>query len=455
MQESLFSRRKLYLTAQQAYFSCASATRSEFQVETPGRSRGDQKVFTVERSVLNLKNSKKRSWGVRLIEKVSGYPHLVSPLRDEWWESWTEIVEHYSSRTSQLPEDRYCAFQGILQEQQTALDLRCVGGLPVRLLPVALGWNHGPFEKTEDTSSTSTTIRFAERIDAYPSWSWAGWSGRVTFPSWHDLYKPCLRNIIILGENAFETLQYRRSGRISDRRRRDGSSIPLLPLSVCANYNPAANDSLSQAADTSPDTGVGKLLGFESHCVALSTFTYVADGNFVLIIAHGARAGTITLPHPMSTSRLYRAAGIYLLVGTSQRKLCFLYRDQYRPASFLEAQDKLKYRVRRYCSWIILALPALVADSMLMRYFCSPAETLDPGAVFSALVISTVLSPVGYLLTSFLLQSILYYLGIDRIAHLIWVEDVGNGVYERKGAGEMSLRVFRKARPEKRVLKLR
>ena len=167
-----------------------------------------------------------------------------------------------------------------------------------------------------------------------------------------------------------------------------------------------------------------------------------------------ARAGTITLPHPMSTSRLYRAAGIYLLVGTSQRKLCFLYRNLYRPASFHEAQDKLKYRVRRYCSWIIFALPALVADSMLMRYFCSPAETLDPGAVFGALVVSMMLSVVGYPLTSFLLQSILYYFGIDRIARVIWVEDIGNGIYERKGAGEMSLRVFTGARPEKKVLKI-
>ena len=301
MQESLFSRRKLYLTAQQAYFSCASYTWSEFQVESLVHLGGEQKLFNGERSILSLKNSKKRSWGVWLTEKVSSNPHLINPLKAEWWESWKEIVEHYSSRTSQLPQDRYCAFQGILQEQQTALDVRCVEGLPVRLLPFALGWNHGPSEKAEDPSSSSRTTRCAERIDAYPSWSWTGWSGPVTFPSWHDFHKPCLRKITILGETSSEKLQYRRSGRIRDRGSRNVSSMPLLPLNDCANYTPVAKDSLFQAPDKSPDASAGKLLVFEAQCVALSTFTYVADGNNVLITAHGRPSGY----HHVTTSYVH------------------------------------------------------------------------------------------------------------------------------------------------------
>ena len=201
---------------------------------------------------------------------------------------------------------------------------------------------------------------------------------------------------------------------------------------------------------------IGDRLIFEAQCVATSKFIYTADGNRLLIQAHGHVAGDITLPHMIPTLSSCKETSIIFLVGTSRRRLCFCYLTAYRPASLLGAQDKRKYNALRHFPKIAIAIPILAGEGMFLRWFVGLWAS-DPNfwAVFWTMLIVVWSFIATFLALYFLGKGILLVSGIGGIAHVVWVEDVGDGVYERKGAGEMSLGVFNNANPEKKMLKLR
>jgi hypothetical protein len=78
--------------------------------------------------------------------------------------AYFEAVEDYTSRDLSYPSDILKAFSGFLQVQQRMIGTDSLSGLPTSIFDMALLWQPvGPMQ----------------RRDGFPSWSWAGWQGRV------------------------------------------------------------------------------------------------------------------------------------------------------------------------------------------------------------------------------------------------------------------------------------
>jgi hypothetical protein len=89
----------------------------------------------------------------------------LRPNPDTLWSNYRRAVEEYSARKMTDPNDILDAFSGILK---TLCAARCIDGLPVRLLDIALLWQ---------------PRKSIHRRAGFASWSWTGWRGPV---HWYD-----------------------------------------------------------------------------------------------------------------------------------------------------------------------------------------------------------------------------------------------------------------------------
>jgi hypothetical protein len=105
-QEQFLSRRLLYLTNAQAYFSCLTSERREDTWDDQGLREG-----------LREGHRDNQEHG-SLFGPVSDMQHFLrTPLsRSLQWPVWKMIAQHYSTRNSTVPADRVHAFQGIAEE---------------------------------------------------------------------------------------------------------------------------------------------------------------------------------------------------------------------------------------------------------------------------------------------------------------------------------------------------
>lgn len=118
-----------------------------------------------------------------------------------------QLISHYSGRVLTYNSDRLDAFRGILISH----DFFTYYGLPVviskgygisdlevkhqqRRIIVSMhdfnsilcGWSHARAGPSPDHHLSAPVS--SQRIDRFPSWSWAGWTGMVDFESWEDFY---------------------------------------------------------------------------------------------------------------------------------------------------------------------------------------------------------------------------------------------------------------------------
>ena len=100
---------------------------------------------------------------------------------------YIKAVLPYTRRELSYQSHIVLAFGGIISkffpaENQTAI---LKHGLPIKSLPIALFW-----EAVNPGRLTRRTIDGAINSCAFPSWSWAGWKGAVTYPlRFGDLYE--------------------------------------------------------------------------------------------------------------------------------------------------------------------------------------------------------------------------------------------------------------------------
>jgi hypothetical protein len=136
--EEQFSRRLLYFTNQQVYFSCLLYSHKEDAFD------GDPGAYTGK--------------GQRILHDFSTqeYPWLQSYLAE------------FSPRTYTFPTDRLDAFRSILNELTERSQYPFLEGLPTKELLRAICWLHKSMYNRRNLS--------------YPSWSWAGWDGAVSLP---------------------------------------------------------------------------------------------------------------------------------------------------------------------------------------------------------------------------------------------------------------------------------
>jgi hypothetical protein len=137
--EDQFSRRLLYFTKQQVYFRCLLYGHQEdlFE-EDPDFYSGN---------------------GNRIL-------HNFGDQEYDWLQAF---LADFSSRTYPFPTERLDAFKGVLTLMAEQDNYPFLEGMPTKDFLCALRWKHGSFCNHRNT--------------CYPSWTWAGWSGAVSFPA--------------------------------------------------------------------------------------------------------------------------------------------------------------------------------------------------------------------------------------------------------------------------------
>jgi hypothetical protein len=136
--EDQFSRRLLYFNKQQVYFRCLLyAHREDTFEEDPG-------VYTGK--------------GQRILHDFVNQEY-------GWLQSY---LAEFSQRAYTFPRDRLDAFKSILTEMTERAGYQFLEGIPIKDFICALRWKH-------DRLSNRRNL-------LYPSWSWAGWDGSVSFP---------------------------------------------------------------------------------------------------------------------------------------------------------------------------------------------------------------------------------------------------------------------------------
>ncbi|KAK3500366.1 heterokaryon incompatibility protein-domain-containing protein [Neurospora hispaniola] len=98
---------------------------------------------------------------------------------------YTGLIIDYTSRQMSWPSDSLNACLGLLSALQRHLfPSGFEWGLPLRQFPLTLGWSHDwSFPKPERLHKDSPPWDIArpQRREGFPSWSWCGWEGHVTF----------------------------------------------------------------------------------------------------------------------------------------------------------------------------------------------------------------------------------------------------------------------------------
>jgi hypothetical protein len=106
--------------------------------------------------------------------QVSGQIYVVNAQTN--FETYAEAVEEYSSRNISFHEDTVKAFAGILSVLKTSFRGDFLFGLPDTELDQALLWQpKRALRRRKDRNGN----------DLFPSWSWAGWEGGVSY--WPNL----------------------------------------------------------------------------------------------------------------------------------------------------------------------------------------------------------------------------------------------------------------------------
>lgn len=102
--------------------------------------------------------------------------NLSRPRPDflQFYESWIQMLDSYTSRQLTKAKDKLVAFNGIIAEVSQQSGLTSVAGLWKQLLPVDLLWYRVASPTTVDEVSRKPNVYVA------PSWSWAAVNFRVT-----------------------------------------------------------------------------------------------------------------------------------------------------------------------------------------------------------------------------------------------------------------------------------
>ena len=174
-QEHLLSRRGLIFLDGEIYFQCQS------------------ELWGEEKATLNLMDWNPcylYSGAEKTLNKLSGLSGWKYAIRTRPWTDvfgfYTELVSEYSWKQFSYPSDIIRAFGGILRVLEAHLDVQFVHGVPIQLIECALLWT--PYNGYTRRQSHKTDI------ETLPSWSWAAWTGGVTFGL---VFDPAFRNIRI------------------------------------------------------------------------------------------------------------------------------------------------------------------------------------------------------------------------------------------------------------------
>jgi len=225
-QEAVLSRRRLVFTEDQVYFECRIMNCCEsMQPDLIALHKGVANVYACFHSGILAGNTHGRFEDITRQGSGSRFYQNL------------ELIEQYSAKTLSFEADRLNAFRGIMNKHATYQDggaISQVDGVPyystadhgyqLRLLETfckSLLWLH------EDESNTSNTLLdedFVEHdgnpgpsdAEPLPSWSWAGWQGRIHF-AYTKRLSSCLHDVRLeFAQNSWVSLSHFYRGQADD-----------------------------------------------------------------------------------------------------------------------------------------------------------------------------------------------------------------------------------------------
>lgn len=162
-QEELLSKRRLYFTGNQMYFSCSC---SLFCEDTIGEGN-DSNISIYPGTNLWSANLSKSH------DLAENYPTRWLPrgqadYSELQFENYWKLLEHYNRRQMSNMSDTINAFLGILKHLEWYMQTEFWVGLPESHFDHALLW-------MESSSSVRRKYTDDGTANPFPSWSWAGW----------------------------------------------------------------------------------------------------------------------------------------------------------------------------------------------------------------------------------------------------------------------------------------
>ena len=167
MQERFLSRRLLIFIEGQMIWRCRKAVNYE---DMPGEEKGlpseDMTWFTIKPQYLGI-NVRRGYVDGSLIRTPDGRTEIV---RSGTFTEYSQLIREYTHRQMTQPGDILRALAGLLHIFELSFKSVIFQGLPQTLLDAAILWR-----------PTKTLQRRIVSDEKVPSWSWAGWIGRVEF----------------------------------------------------------------------------------------------------------------------------------------------------------------------------------------------------------------------------------------------------------------------------------
>lgn len=157
-QESMLSKRRLYMTHRQMYFDCQKmSAREDEKLECFPRPDSDEGADAfVYRSLIGL-------------------GALLQDPRWDMFSNYSTFVSDYTYRELSYASDKINAFEGIAQVLESRFETDMWAGLPTSHLDKALLWRQGYLPRSDQAS-----------IESFPSWSWASRTKSVYYAFPHD-----------------------------------------------------------------------------------------------------------------------------------------------------------------------------------------------------------------------------------------------------------------------------
>ena len=178
-QEAIFSRRRLIFTDEQVYFDCDSMSCRESIDTNPELLQSKRRAHNfITQSVFPVLNQS-------FTDSYNASARTRDHIRSH--------IQNYSGRQLTYDSDILNGMLGIFRAYESALtdvEFKQYWGLP--LLPHEK-WNHPIYPKWTTRLILGFKLsleRPSRRRLGFPSWSWTGWRGKITFDHHHDFLSP-------------------------------------------------------------------------------------------------------------------------------------------------------------------------------------------------------------------------------------------------------------------------
>ncbi|KAJ5729761.1 HET-domain-containing protein [Penicillium malachiteum] len=162
-QEKLMSKRLLVFAGDETVWYCRRMTcREDMRTEDSGCVTEPLESLSLKSQYFGIDIDKNWVDGSLEVDR-HGRTRVV---RSGTFAAYEKAIESYTSRQSTYKSDVIRALHGLLHVFQLSFKSEFIAGLPNCILDVALLWR--PTQRLK-------------RCEGFPSWSWAGWEGQVTY----------------------------------------------------------------------------------------------------------------------------------------------------------------------------------------------------------------------------------------------------------------------------------